>query len=115
METVIDIKHLRKYYGRHMGAEDVTLSVKKGEIFGFLGSNGAGKSTTIRCLLGLIQASSGQMMLFDGKYGTLVKNLKHIGYMPSEAMFYPNMKVKDVIAFAAKSRKKTVRKKRKNS
>lgn len=105
-ETIIDIQHLKKYYGKHMGVQDVSFSVEKGEIFGFLGSNGAGKSTTIRCLLGLIQASGGQMMLFDGKYGTLVKNLKHIGYMPSEAMFYPNMKVKDVIAFSAKSRKK---------
>ncbi|MGT2948012.1 ABC transporter ATP-binding protein [Streptococcus devriesei] len=105
-ETVIDIQHLKKYYGKHMGVQDVSLSVEKGEIFGFLGSNGAGKSTTIRCLLGLIQASEGRMTLFGGKYRTLVKNLKHIGYMPSEAMFYPNMKVKDVIVFAAKSRKK---------
>lgn len=105
-ETVIDIQHLKKYYGKHMGAEDVSLSVRKGEIFGFLGSNGAGKSTTIRCLLGLIKPSSGQMKLFGGRYGSLTENLSHIGYMPSEAMFYPNMKVKDVIAFAAKVRKK---------
>ncbi|MGT2636608.1 ABC transporter ATP-binding protein [Streptococcus ratti] len=105
-EYVIDIKHLQKYYGKHMGVRDVSLSVKKGEIFGFLGSNGAGKSTTIRCLLGLIRASKGEMTLFGGKYKTLTENLKHIGYIPSEAVFYPNMKVKDVILFAAKSRKK---------
>lgn len=105
-EHVIDIKHLQKYYGKHMGVRDVSLSVKKGEIFGFLGSNGAGKSTTIRCLLGLIRASKGEMTLFGGKYKTLTENLKHIGYIPSEAVFYPNMKVKDVILFAAKSRKK---------
>lgn len=111
-EYVIDIKHLQKYYGKHMGVRDVSLSVKKGEIFGFLGSNGAGKSTTIRCLLGLIRASKGEMTLFGGKYKTLTENLKHIGYIPSEAVFYPNMKVKDVILFAAKSRKKTVRKRR---
>lgn len=105
-EYVIDIKHLQKYYGKHMGVRDVSLSVKKGEIFGFLGSNGAGKSTTIRCLLGLIRASKGEMTLFGGKYKTLTENLKHIGYIPSEAVFYLNMKVKDVILFAAKSRKK---------
>ncbi|MGT2924062.1 ABC transporter ATP-binding protein [Streptococcus caviae] len=105
-EHVIDIKHLQKYYGKHIGIRDVSLSVKKGEIFGFLGSNGAGKSTTIRCLLGLIRASKGEMTLFGGRYKTLTENLKHIGYIPSEAMFYPNMKVKDVILFAAKSRKK---------
>ncbi len=46
------------------------------------------------------------MTLFGGRYGSLTESLHHIGYMPSEAMFYPTMKVKDVIAFAAKVRKK---------
>ncbi|WP_057490252.1 ABC transporter ATP-binding protein [Streptococcus orisasini] len=105
-ETVIDIKHLRKYYGKHKGAEDVSLSVKKGEIYGFLGSNGAGKSTTIRCLLGLIKPSGGQITLFGNRYGKLTEALRHIGYLPSETMFYPQMKVKDVIAFAAKVRRR---------
>ena len=77
-ETVIAIQHLKKYYGKHMGAEDVSLSVKKGEIFGFLGSNGAGKSTTIRCLLGLIKPSSGQMTLFGGRYSSLTESLRHM-------------------------------------
>ena len=104
--TVLEIEHLQKYYKKNIGVKDISLSVKKGEIFGFLGSNGAGKSTTIRCLLGLIKPSGGQMTLFGGRYGSLTESLHHIGYMPSEAMFYPTMKVKDVIAFAAKVRKK---------
>ncbi|MDO8138943.1 ABC transporter ATP-binding protein [Streptococcus mutans] len=104
--TVLEIEHLQKYYKKNIGVKDISLSVKKGEIFGFLGSNGAGKSTTIRCLLGLIKPSGGQMTLFGGHYGSLTESLHHIGYMPSEAMFYPTMKVKDVIAFAAKVRKK---------
>lgn len=104
--TVLEIEHLQKYYKKNIGVKDISLSVKKGEIFGFLGSNGAGKSTTIRCLLGLIKPSGGQMTLFGGRYGSLTESLNHIGYMPSEAMFYPTMKVKDVIAFAAKVRKK---------
>lgn len=104
--TVLEIEHLQKYYKKNIGVKDISLSVKKGEIFGFLGSNGAGKSTTIRCLLGLIKPSGGQMTLFGGCYGSLTESLHHIGYMPSEAMFYPTMKVKDVIAFAAKVRKK---------
>lgn len=105
-ENVIDIQHLKKYYGRHMGVEDVSLTVEKGEIFGFLGSNGAGKSTTIRCLLGLIQPTAGEITLLGGRYPNLTEALAHIGYMPSEAMFYPDTKVRDVIAFAAASRKK---------
>ncbi|MCB4971003.1 ABC transporter ATP-binding protein [Streptococcus mutans] len=104
--TVLEIEHLQKYYKKNIGVKDISLSVKKGEIFGFLGSNGAGKSTTIRCLLGLIKPSGGQMTLFGGRYGSLTESLHHIGYMPSEAMFYPTLKVKDVIAFAAKVRKK---------
>ncbi|PNM00903.1 ABC transporter ATP-binding protein [Streptococcus mutans] len=104
--TVLEIEHLQKYYKKNIGVKDISLSVKKGEIFGFLGSNGAGKSTTIRCLLGLIKPSGGQMTLFGGRYGSLTESLHHIGYMPSEAMFYPTMKVKDVIEFAAKVRKK---------
>ena len=104
--TVLEIEHLQKYYKKNIGVKDISLSVKKGEIFGFLGSNGAGKSTTIRCLLGLIKPSGGQMTLFGGRYGSLTESLHHIGYMPSEAMFYPTMKVNDVIAFAAKVRKK---------
>lgn len=104
--TVLEIEHLQKYYKKNIGVKDISLSVKKGEIFGFLGSNGAGKSTTIRCLLGLIKPSGGQMTLFGGRYGSLTESLHHIGYMPSEAMFYPTMEVKDVIAFAAKVRKK---------
>src|SRR3712207_4186672 len=106
VEEVVVIKNLKKYYGRHMGVDDVSLTVEKGEIFGFLGSNGAGKSTTIRCLLGLIQLTGGEITLFGGRYSHLTEALAHIGYMPSEAMFYPDMKVKDVIAFAAASRKK---------
>lgn len=104
--TVLEIEHLQKYYKKNIGVKDISLSVKKGEIFGFLGSNGAGKSTTIRCLLGLIKPSGGQMTLFGGRYVSLTESLHHIGYMPSEAMFYPTMKVKDVIAFAVKVRKK---------
>ena len=104
--TVLERENLQKYYKKNIGVKDISLSVKKGEIFGFLGSNGAGKSTTIRCLLGLIKPSGGQMTLFGGRYGSLTESLHHIGYMPSEAMFYPTMKVKDVIAFAAKVRKK---------
>lgn len=105
-ETIIAISQLKKYYGKHMGIEDVSLTVNKGEIFGFLGSNGSGKSTTIRCLLGLIKATSGQFSLFNDCYESLTECLNQIGYMPSEAMFYPQMKVKDVIAFAAKSHRK---------
>lgn len=102
-ENIITIDHLSKSYGRHLALDQLSLTVEKGEIFGFLGSNGAGKSTTIRCLLGLIKYRKGKVTLFNDRYHCLEESLDHIGYMPSEAMFYPNMTVKQVIDFAAKA------------
>lgn len=102
-ENIITIEHLSKSYGRHLALDQLSLTVEKGEIFGFLGSNGAGKSTTIRCLLGLIKYRKGKVTLFNDRYHSLEESLDHIGYMPSEAMFYPNMTVKQVIDFAAKA------------
>lgn len=102
-ENIITIDHLSKSYGRHLALDQLSLTVEKGEIFGFLGSNGAGKSTTIRCLLGLIKYRKGKVTLFNDRYHSLEESLDHIGYMPSEAMFYPNLTVKQVIDFAAKA------------
>ena len=100
----IEISGLTKNYGKHRGVKNISLAVKEGDIFGFLGPNGAGKSTTIRSMLGLIRFQEGQIKLLQRD---AVKNrrevLSQIGYMPSEAMFYPTMKVKDVIAFAAEA------------
>ena len=100
----IEISGLTKNYGKHRGVRNISLTVKEGDIFGFLGPNGAGKSTTIRSMLGLIRFQEGQIRLLQRD---AVKNrrevLSQIGYMPSEAMFYPTMKVKDVIAFAAEA------------
>lgn len=102
MSHVIEISNLTKNYGKHRGVSGVSFTVEQGDIFGFLGPNGAGKSTTIRSMLGFIQYESGSIQI-------LGKELKHskeeilneIGYMPSEAMFYPSMKVKEVIKMAA--------------
>ena len=100
----IEISNLTKSYGKKRGVKNISLTVKEGDIFGFLGPNGAGKSTTIRSMLGLIRFQEGQIKLLQKD---AVKNrrevLSQIGYMPSEAMFYPTMKVKDVIAFAAEA------------
>ena len=104
---VIETKKLTKYYGKARGIIDLDLTVAQGEFFGFIGPNGAGKSTTIRTLLGLISPSSGSAMLF-GKDITTEKEaiLQHIGYLPSEALFYQGMKVKDILKLSADLRKR---------
>ena len=105
MSAIIEINHLSKSYGKHRGVEDVSFTVEEGDIFGFLGPNGAGKSTTIRSMLGLISFDGGEIRLMGQdarKHRSSV--LSEIGYMPSEAMFYPNLTVKETISFAAQMR-----------
>ena len=102
MKNIIEIQNLTKNYGKHRGVENVSFSVREGEIFGFLGPNGAGKSTTIRAMLGLIQYKQGQIFIggFDVKKEK-EKILQMVGYMPSEAWFYPGMTIKEVLKLSA--------------
>ncbi len=106
MGQVIEINNLTKNYGKNRGVSNVSFSVQEGDIFGFLGPNGAGKSTTIRSMLGFIQYESGDIRILskDAKKQR-EEILKEIGYMPSEAMFYPHMRVKEIIKMAADLRK----------
>lgn len=105
MGNVIEIQNLTKTYGKSRGVNDISLTVEQGDIFGFLGPNGAGKSTTIRSMLGMIHYQAGSIELLGLDAKTHQKSiLRQVGYMPSEAMFYPSMKVKDVIKFAADAR-----------
>ncbi|MDE5781887.1 MAG: ABC transporter ATP-binding protein [Lachnospiraceae bacterium] len=103
--NVIKTYALTKNYGKSRGIIDIDLTVEEGDFFGFIGPNGAGKSTTIRTLLGLISPTGGKAELF-GKdiFKQKEEILKFIGYMPSEAAFYHNMKVKDVIKLSAEIR-----------
>ena len=105
-KSAISIQNLTKYYGKHKAVDGLSLNVERGDIFGFLGPNGAGKSTTIRSLLGLIAFREGDAEILGMDVKTHHREiLGKIGYMPSEAMFYPSMKVKEVIRFAADMRK----------
>ena len=105
--SAIHTVSLTKYYGKARGIINLNLTVEEGECFGFIGPNGAGKSTTIRTLLGLISPSSGSATVL-GK--DIVKEkeaiLRDVGYLPSEAVFYPGMRVKDVLKLSASLRKK---------
>lgn len=83
--NVIEVKNLTKDYGSGRGVFDVSISVNKGEVFGFLGPNGAGKSTTIRHLMGFSKPDSGETYIlgkptFEKYYEVLSK----VGYIPGE-------------------------------
>ena len=103
---MIQIGRLTKRYGRARGITELTLRVPEGSCFGFIGPNGAGKSTTIRTLLGLLSPTSGSARVLGlDCAGQRERILAQVGYMPSEAMFYPDMRVGEVIRLSADLRR----------
>ena len=86
--NAIDISHITKDYGSHKGIFDVSLSVKKGEVYGFLGPNGAGKTTTIRHLLGFLRPEKGSCRILgmDCFHEAAVIQ-KSLGYLAGEIAF----------------------------
>ena len=106
MISLIEIKNLTKYYGKHRGVENIDLKVNKGELFGFIGQNGAGKSTTIRLLLDFIRPTSGECKIFGLSCINNSKEIKkQVGYVPSEVNFYPHMKVSELLGYSQKLHK----------
>jgi ABC-2 type transport system ATP-binding protein len=102
MVNAIEIKDLIKTYGTARGVSQISINVRKGDFYGFIGPNGAGKSTTIRSMLGLIKKNSGSIKLLGMDIEKEKVNiLKKIGYMPSETMFYPRMRVSEIIKMSA--------------
>jgi ABC-2 type transport system ATP-binding protein len=83
----IQTKHLRKVFGDKVAVRDLTLTVRKGEIFGFLGPNGAGKSTSIKMLLGLATPTSGEAYVLGVPAGG-VEVRRKIGFLPENFRFY---------------------------
>ena len=91
---------LTKSFGVVRALDDVTFEVGAGEIFGFVGSNGAGKSTTMRIILGVLAADSGTATFGDRPIDADVR--RRIGYMPEERGLYPKMKVGDQLVYLAR-------------
>ena len=103
----IETNQLTKFYGKSRGITNVNLSVEEGDFFGFIGPNGAGKSTTIRTLLGLIFPTSGSAaVLGKSILQNRIEILSQVGYLPSEAMFYSGMRVRDILSYSAKLHQK---------
>ncbi len=97
---MIEVKNLSKYYGQKLAVNNISFSIKKGEIVGFLGPNGAGKSTTMNIITGYLSASSGSVTVsgYD-----ILKNpdecKKRIGYLPEFPPLYPDMTVREYLEF----------------
>ena len=95
--NILKTENLTKYYGRFRGIENVNLTLEEGEKLGFIGQNGAGKSTFIRIALGYLKPNSGKTEIFGKDILTHREEiLADVGYMSSECVFYKGMKVKQV-------------------
>ncbi|MDW0117851.1 ABC transporter ATP-binding protein [Sporosarcina thermotolerans] len=97
METVIDIINLTKEFKGKKAVEDVSFSIKKGEVVAILGPNGAGKSTTILMMLGLLNPTSGKVSLFN-QQPQVQKVRERIGVMLQQVSLMDALKVKEVLA-----------------
>lgn len=97
---MIEIQNLSKSYGAFKALDDLSLSIAKGEIFGFIGPNGAGKSTTIKILTGLLQPTSGEASIdsIDCRSGSKELRLK-VGYMPDNFGVYDDLNVWEYLDF----------------
>src|SRR4030042_4147983 len=102
---MIQIENLTKYYGLLKAVDNVTFTVSKGEVVGFLGPNAAGKTTTLRIITGYFPPTTGKVRI--GDYDVMDKPIeakKMIGYMPENPPLYTDMTVKSFLTFAAKIR-----------
>ncbi|MCL2709415.1 MAG: ABC transporter ATP-binding protein [Planctomycetaceae bacterium] len=101
-DTIIDISHITKKFGRLTVLDDVSYQVRKGSVFALLGENGAGKTTTIRMLLGLCEPDSGSRSVFglDCKQHDL-RIRQSVGYVPEQPVLYEWMTVGEIGRFSA--------------
>jgi ABC-2 type transport system ATP-binding protein len=101
-ETIIEVNGLVKKYGNFTANDNLSFEVYKGEIFGFLGANGAGKTTAIRILCGLSYPTSGEIRVAGYNVYTQREKIKsNIGYMSQKFSLYEDLTVKENIRFYA--------------
>jgi ABC-2 type transport system ATP-binding protein len=98
----IEVSKISKYYGQQKALDEVSFSIKSGEIVGFLGPNGAGKSTMMRILTTYLNANEGTASVNGHDVVTEQREVqKSIGYLPENNPLYPDMYVKEYLSFSA--------------
>lgn len=101
--AMIEVEHLSKRYGSLKAVNDISFSVQKGEIVGFLGLNGAGKSTTMRMLTGSLGASEGRALIGNLDVSTDPNGVKRqVGYLPEVPPLYMDMTVRGYLRYCAR-------------
>ena len=96
-KKMVEIRHFKMSFGDKTVIKDLSFDVFRGEVFGFLGSNGSGKTTTLRALLGLYQPTAGDLLINGKPYS--VESQIRLGYLPEERGLYKKEKVLDVMLY----------------
>lgn len=100
-ETILELKHLTKKFGRTKAVSDLSFVIEKGHVYGILGPNGSGKSTTLGMVLNVINVTSGAFEWFSGQMETH-DALKKVGAIIESPNFYPNMSALDNLKLVCK-------------
>ncbi len=103
---MIEVKNITKHYGKHLALDNISFKLDEGDILGFLGSNGAGKSTTMNIITGYISSDSGTVKI--NGYDILEEPLeakKNIGYLPEIPPLYNDMTVEKYLEFMYRLKK----------
>ncbi len=100
----ITIKDLTKRYGQQLAVDNISFSLKKGEIVGFIGPNGSGKSTTMKSICGILTPDSGDIVIGDEHIteNNTISVKKHIGYLPENNPLYYDMYVSEYLKYTGK-------------
>ncbi|NJO24450.1 MAG: ABC transporter ATP-binding protein, partial [Sphingomonadales bacterium] len=102
-EIAIDVNGLTKSFGDRTVVRDLSLKVPKGEIYGFLGPNGSGKTTTLRMLCGLLTPDSGQGTCLGYNIRTEAEAIKrNVGYMTQRFSLYSDLSIRENLEFVAR-------------
>lgn len=98
MDTIV-VNHIAKYFGETQAVKDVSFHVRPGEIFGLLGPNGSGKTTSIRVILDIYQPDKGNVTILNGPMTE--EKLNHIGYLPEERGLYQDVELTRNLTYLA--------------
>jgi ABC-2 type transport system ATP-binding protein len=95
--SIVQLQHVRKVYDTKVAVEDLSFTIEPGTMFGLLGPNGSGKTSSIRMMIGITVPDSGKVSLFDLPFTR--RNLYRVGYLPEERGLYKKMNVLDQLVF----------------
>lgn len=98
----VHVEDFSKSFGKLQAVKNLSFDVNEGEVFAFLGTNGSGKTTTIRCLLKIYQPDSGKLLINNSEYSDRFNNI--LGYLPEERGIYKDTKVIDILVYTSQLR-----------